>query len=166
MHPAHFRKLVRECLSAMGRAYDSPSAVELLLMTAAQESKLGLYLWQIKRDGSPGGGPGVGVYQMEPGRWLDTVDRWSRELNERVATASWVMMPASPGSEKRMAWDLRYATAMARAAYWLVKGPLPAADDIDGLDAYYQRGWCRGCKSQPGDAARAYRKFYPKEESR
>jgi hypothetical protein len=55
----------------------------------------------------------------------------------------------------RLAYDLRYATAMARAAYWLIPEPLPAASDLDGLDAYYQAGWCRGCKARPGDAKRA-----------
>lgn len=165
MHPLHFRKLVEDTLSAMGPPYDSPAAVELLLLTAAQESKLGLYLWQIKRNGSPGGGPGVGVYQMEPGRFKDTWSRWPEALRDTVSAATgW----ARPDMRfLAMAWDLRLATAMARAAYWLVKGPLPAADDLDGLDAYYQRGWCRGCKAKPGDAASAYRRYVlrQKEES-
>jgi hypothetical protein len=148
INPQHLRRLIRETLDAMGERYASPVAVELLMLTTAQESGLGLHLWQV------GGGPALGIYQMEPGRWEDTVVRGER-LHDALAGAvgaDW----GDDRSMRRLVYDLRYATAMARAAYWLIPEPLPGAADLDGLDAYYQAGWCRGCKARPGDAKRAY----------
>jgi hypothetical protein len=147
INPQHLRRLIRETLDAMGERYASPAAVELLMLTAAQESGLGLHLWQV------GGGPALGIYQMEPGRWRDTRDRISGPLTvllHAILGDGWDIDPA------RLAYDLRYATAMARAAYWLIPEPLPAASDLDGLAKYWFENWCRGCKGAPEDAKRAY----------
>jgi hypothetical protein len=148
INPQHLRRLIRETLDAMGARYASPAAVELLMLTAAQESGLGLHLWQRFV------GPALGIYQMEPGRWEDTVVRGER-LHDALAGAvgaDW----GDDRSMRRLVYDLRYATAMARAAYWLIPEPLPAASDLDGLARYWFENWCRGCKGAPEDAKRAY----------
>ena len=48
---------------------NSPSAVQLLLGTAAQESHMGHYLVQVR-------GPAIGMYQMEPNTYLDIWRRY------------------------------------------------------------------------------------------
>lgn len=148
IHPQHLRRMIQETLAAMGERYASPSAVELLLLTAAHESKLGSYLWQ-SWGGEPKG-PAIGIYQMEPGRYADTRDRMPMHLRGSIETVGERCFEA-------MAWDLRYATAMARAAYWLIPKPLPSWGDVPGLADYWHRHWCRGCKGTPEQAGWAYR---------
>jgi hypothetical protein len=58
-----------------------------------------------------------------------------------------------------MAWDLRYATAMARAAYWLIPEELPESGEVEDLADYWFRHWCRGCKGSREAAEAAYRRL-------
>jgi hypothetical protein len=159
IHPAHFRRVVHETLVAMGPRYASQAAEELLMLTWAHEGRAPgghAALWQ-HRDGLPKG-PAIGPFQMEPGRWKDTEVRASASLLEAIRDGYY---GAGVGLRdgRAMAWDLRYATAMARAAYWLIPEPLPAADDAAGLASYWHRHWCRGCKGTPAQAERAYRRL-------
>jgi hypothetical protein len=103
----------------------SDSAVELLMLTAAVESKLGTYIKQVK-------GPALGVFQMEPATYEDI---WANFLSYK------------PGVERRLyieqggeqlEYDIRHAILMARIHYLRVKSPLPAADDVDALAAYWK----------------------------
>lgn len=98
----------------------SPSAVNLLLGTAAQESGFGTYLKQVK-------GPALGIFQMEPAtfEWLQ------RKYGERY------------GFEKRrageMVWDLQFSILLARLRYMAAPQPLPPAGDVDALAAYWKK---------------------------
>lgn len=130
--PAHLRDLIiRPTLVEMG--HYSPAAEALLLGTAAQESRGGRYLAQLR-------GPARGIYQMEP-RTHD--DLWRHFLPSRrplkALLLSWAHDPAPYPSPDQMVYDLRYATAMARVHYLRVPAPLPAADDILGLATYYKK---------------------------
>jgi len=125
---------------------NSPAAVNLLLMTCAQESHFGQYLHQL------GSGPALGVYQMEPFTYHS---HWER-LNGRtdgmagkvraLAGYRWATS-AIPADE--MIGNLAYATAMCRVHYYLRPEPLPAADDIAGLARYYKQWY-----NTPAGAAR------------
>lgn len=173
IHPAHLRRVIRETLQAMGLKYTSEAAVELLMLTAAHEGRVGGYaaLWQ-HRDGEPKG-PALGVFQMEPGRWRDTLDRAGNRLRTDLARVSgehWLLQRTRRGSAaahywalvdgpNRMTWDLRYATAFARAAYWMIPESLPAADEVDSLASYWHRHWCRGCKGIIRQAVEHYRQY-------
>jgi hypothetical protein len=129
--PVHLRRWVIEpTLRALGDRYASEAAIRLLLGTAAHESFCGRWLHQVS-------GPAVGIYQMEPRTHDDVARRLSRdtELGMRVYRLS------NDAYAAAMAWDLRYATAMARAYYWYDPAPLPDADDIGGLAAYAKRRW-------------------------
>ena len=68
MDVKQFKDLIVEpVLHAMGMY--SESAVNLLLMTVAHESRMGHYIAQV-------GGPALGVYQIEPTTARDVVMRY------------------------------------------------------------------------------------------
>ena len=129
MDPKQFERFVISlALSLLGM--DSPAARALLLGTAAQESHLGRYLRQV------GGGPAMGVFQMEPATyhdiWRNFIDNHP-DIKQRLA-ARWPMEPAP----EEMMTDLLLAAVMCRLHYRRVNAPLPQADDLAGLARYWK----------------------------
>lgn len=109
------------------------AAEALVLGTAMAESGCGTYLRQL------GGGPALGIYQMEPATHDDLWKNWLRyrpELTDRVER----MLGAYP-TEKSAALigNLYYATAMCRLHYRRQPQPLPAWDDAEGLAKYWKK---------------------------
>jgi hypothetical protein len=120
-YPAQFRSLVTAVLFDFDAELSTPAAINLLLGTAAQESRFGRYLRQLK-------GPALGAFQMEPATfdWLRLKYGFAYvELKERRA--------------EEMEWDLRLATIMARLRYRADKHALPDADDVAGMAATWKR---------------------------
>lgn len=123
-----FRDLIQRTLKDLNMY--SESAVNLLLGTAAQESKFGTYLRQIK-------GPALGVFQMEPNTELDI---WNNYLSYRAEIAGAIgsmtgkLCPSSIALEANLAYQI----AMARTHYRRVPQALPDADDIEGLARYWK----------------------------
>ena len=129
-----FRDLIERTLENMDMY--SRSAVNLLLGTAAQESHFGTYLRQL------GGGPALGVFQMEP----DTeVDIWNNYLRYRLKLACTIQVCTSVGCSSIIALEgnLPYQIVMARIHYKRINEPLPDADDIDGLAQYWNQHYNR-----------------------
>lgn len=94
----------------------SPAALNLVLGTAIQESRL-MYIEQL------GGGPALGVYQMEPATHDDIWEnylRWRLSLNAKAR--KYAAESAIPGATRpqatQMVWNLRYATTMCRLHYY------------------------------------------------
>lgn len=114
----------------------SDAAVNLLLGTAIQESR-GIYLKQL------GGGPALGIYQMEPAThdslWDNYLNRPNKkQIADRVRTLE--LPDWYPINEAReMEGNLYYATAMCRIHYWQFAEPLPNATDISGMAFYWKR---------------------------
>ena len=107
----------------------STSAVNLLLGTAIQESRL-TYLRQM------GNGPALGIYQMEP----DTHDDiWENFLAYREELASLIKRSFRIKTSEALIWDMGYATAMARVHYYRVPEPLPDANDVAKLATYWKK---------------------------
>ena len=111
----------------------SVDAVELLINTALQESKL-RWIQQLGR------GPAVGLWQMEP---VTHDDIWHNYLAYREELADKVRVLAI-GTKKipdaaQMAGNLFYAAAMARIHYFRVAEALPFAGDIAGQASYWKR---------------------------
>lgn len=116
-------RVLRPALQPLGLWSDT--AELLLLGTAAQESQF-RHLEQI------GGGPALGLYQMEPATHDDIWENWLKYRPVWNARARWWGSSASvPGSVRPQAdevtWNLRYATVMARLHYYRVKERLPAS---------------------------------------
>ena len=105
----------------------STAAVELVLGTAIQESRL-TYIKQL------GTGPALGVCQMEP-RTHD--DIWNNFLEYREKMRQAVSEIGGPDA-KELIWNLKYSVAMCRVHYRRVRFPLPPAGDLKGQAQYWK----------------------------
>jgi hypothetical protein len=124
--------IIRPVLQDLGLA--SPAAERLLLGTAAIESDCGTYLSQYPA------GPGLGIFQME----LATIhDLYTNFLAYRPQYRSLAdrWKGATVARSLAVIGNLHYATALARLQYYRVPAPLPDADDLEGLGAYYKQYW-------------------------
>ncbi|MHC8494001.1 hypothetical protein ACTU44_14995 [Thalassospira sp. SM2505] len=133
--------IVRPVLAAL----DLPAsdvAENLLLGTAAHESHLGDYIKQV------GGGPAMGIYQMEPATlddcYVNYLDYSSRAALKAKVDAFLGPQPAatdgSPDKAGQLASNLAYATAMCRIRYYRAPGALPSdPNDLNSLAAYWKQ---------------------------
>ena len=109
----------------------SPAVEDLLLGTAATESHLGKYDKQI------GGGPALGIYQMEPATLNDIYDNYLAHRPWWADQLSKVVGCDKPHLDK-LQYDPIYSTIMARLHYRRVKFPLPGHGDIIGYAQYWK----------------------------
>lgn len=108
---------------------NSQAARELLLGTAIQESNL-TYLEQL------GGGPALGLFQMEPATHDDI---WYNYLAYRGELAQRVPGGVVGRQAIEMVGNLWYAAAMCRIHYYRAPDPLPEAGDLEGQAAYWKK---------------------------
>lgn len=110
----------------------SKAAEDLVLGTALQESA-GHYLVQL------GGGPALGIYQMEPATHDDI---WRNYLGfrgrEHLRTAALSLKCLDATDALNLTGNLLYATAMCRIHYYRVPKPLPEPGDVDGYARYWK----------------------------
>lgn len=127
INPTQFRDLiVIPACKTLG--WLSDDAVNLLMGTAMQESLL-QHLKQL------GGGPALGLFQMEPDTHLDIWQNWLKYQPE----TRWIILNhlgARHGIDC-LRYDLIYMTMMARVHYRRVREALPA--DVDGYARYWKR---------------------------
>lgn len=130
LNPKQFRiEIIRPTLEHMGMW--SQAAENLEIGTGYQESRL-TYLRQL------GGGPALGIYQIEP----DThTDLWMNYLAFRKPIADKLRQLRSkiPLGESNLITNLAYATAVCRLLYYRQAESLPDAQDIEGLAAYWKK---------------------------
>ena len=138
-------KIIGPVLQQLGLdQYRAQAATELLLGTALQESEL-IYRRQV------GGGPALGLFQMEPNTHDDI---WANFLQYHPVLAKVLEQLAdSPlvegGSVPRPSATLvenndAYAAGMCRVHYLRAgqivgQTPLPEAGDIEAMGAYWKR---------------------------
>lgn len=135
-----FRDLIERVLAE--HDLKSDAAVNLLLGTAAHESRFGTFLRQVR-------GPALGAFQMELGTFEWLRDKYS----SRFPALGWNMA-------KELEWDLRLAILMARLRYLVVPTPLPQAGDLEGLANYWKQHYNTSAgKGKPEDFIAAYRKY-------
>lgn len=106
----------------------SEAAVNLLLGTCAQESKMGTYIKQIT-------GPALGIYQTEPNTHDDI---WDNYLKYKPDLSGKILAIDARGTNSLIV-NLSYATAIARVQYLRAPAPLPDASDLNGLAQYYKK---------------------------
>jgi len=112
----------------------SLAAENLLVGTAIQESRGGTYLKQI------GGGPAVGLYQIEPATAFDVLKRYLVDIAPFVNATHFDISKASDSEiMRRIMVDPVVSTAVCRIKYHMIPKPLPDADDLPGLGAYWKQ---------------------------
>lgn len=151
LDPKQFRELVNTTLKDMEPSVPySPYAEDLLLMTAAHESRLGTYLVQTR-------GPAQGVYQMEPATYDDLLDNYLAYRGElRSLLESHFVEWRNP---KELSWNLKGATVAARLQYRRVPEKLP--DTLEGMAEYAKEHWnTRLGKASAADYLNAYKEAY------
>jgi len=131
IHPDHLRELIEEVLKQHGLY--SKAAVELLMLTAAQESHCGRYLRQIK-------GPALGIFQMEPATYHDL---WKNYIfyNYRIAEELNKYNVNSNNWRIHMIGNIPYQILIARVNYLRMPELLPDHNDLRGLARYYKKYW-------------------------
>lgn len=130
--------VINPVLAALGLDPDPVPAGELLLGTAFQETGL-----REANRVQGGGGPALGLFQMEPNTHNDI---WANFLAYRKDLAAKVtaFLPAGMAPAAGLVRDNdRYAAAMTRVHYFRMgqthaKAPLPAAGDIAAMGAYWK----------------------------
>ena len=124
-----FQDLIERVLSDISMF--SPAAVNLLLGTSAQESGFGTYIRQI------GGGPALGVFQMEPDTEFDIWDNYLKFRpypKAKIFAATGVNGPDPESLESNLAYQI----AMARVHYRRVPAALPEAEDVYAMALYWK----------------------------
>ncbi|GBR14014.1 hypothetical protein [Gluconobacter frateurii] len=115
-----------------GLGLGGSSAVNLLTGTALAESR-GTYLKQI------GGGPALGLWQMEPATHDDCWDNFLRfPVGKRLGGILEDMLAPDLPRSAQMVTNLRYACAMARIRFYRVKDALPVASNPYALSRYHK----------------------------
>ena len=108
----------------------SADAVCLLMGTCAQESHMGKYRRQI------GGGPALGIFQMEPATFRDIIDNYLRykpELQEKIKKTAGVDCFDS----NDLIDNDRLAICFARIHYLRIKEAIPS--NLAGWSWYWKK---------------------------
>ncbi len=132
MKYTEFKHLCTEALLDWG--LHSDHCVELLAMIAAHESLGGKYRRQV------GGGPALGLYQMEP-TTHDSIWDHSDTIHGKA------LKLGIKRDLSKLEFDDRYATFVARAYLAMDKNPLPKTPEA--MAAYCKHYWNRTGKATP-----------------
>lgn len=138
----------------------SEDAVELLMLTAAQESHLGTYLRQI------GCGVARGIFQMEPNTEIDIWDNYLEYRPKLSELVERFMFEVGEDDVTNLEHNLVYQIMMARIHYYRVPKPIPKfyenRKDTRLLARYWKAHYntSLGAGTVP-EAVYNYRKFCP-----
>lgn len=116
---AQLAQIIFEALDPLGLY--SGAALNLLLGTCAQESHMGTYRRQIR-------GPAVGIFQMEPTTFYWLKGKYRKRFPSIV-----------PVYSDHLEHDDHAAAIFCRLRYLADPKPLPPANDIAALGAYWKR---------------------------
>ena len=126
--PDELRALIRLTLIDFG--HWSEEAEELILGTIAHESHLGKYRRQV------GGGPALGICQMEPATEIDCWGNYLAyhpDLSVAIKRISGILGPNKAALEN----NDKYAILMCRVKYMRSKLAIPHADDLEAQAEYW-----------------------------
>jgi len=112
------RSLIRRTLVAYALS-EKDSHIELLIGTAAQESRAGTYLKQL------GNAPAVGIFQMEPGTF-----EWLKKKYQKRFGLQDIRF-------EELEWNLKYSILFARLRYLVVPERIP--DELEGWAYYWKK---------------------------
>ncbi len=136
MNPGQLKKLIEKALKLLG--YYKPEAVDLLMITAAQESHCGRYIKQL------GDGPACGIFQMEPDTLDDIFHNYTAyrpDLHDLVRS-----FLCYGDLKLNLTGNLIFQIAIARVHYLRVPEPIPVKyageyEYIQALAEYWKKHW-------------------------
>ena len=102
-----------------------------MLGTAIQESRL-TYLQQI------GGGPALGLFQIEPTTFNDIYDRYLQREDKKELLGRVQQFITAQDVRDQVIGNIPFAVVIARIRYYMVPEPLPAYDDLQALAEYWK----------------------------
>jgi len=131
----------------------SDTAVELLMMTCAQETHLGKYLKQVK-------GPARGIFQIEPNTEKDMWKSLSQGRNYQLRDKVIELMFACEGTGfTNMELNLAYQIAMARYYYYRIPKQLPDST-VQAMAIYWKKYYNTYLGAgTPEEAVKNYEKY-------
>lgn len=126
--------IITPTLNTIGLA--SPNSVQLVAATIAHESSMGTYLIQ-------NSGPALGIAQTEPAThddlWTNYL-KYNPVIVDRIVAATGIQLNENqPPASDILVYNLRYAVAMCRIAYYRHPEPLPNYGDIEGMANYWKQ---------------------------
>lgn len=136
MNAKHLRDLIKSTLRVFS-AY-STEAVDLLMLTAAQESFCGETLRQL------GGGPALGIFQMEPETYNDIMSRFIPNRPDLGTRLNSFRTSLSPWMD--LEGNLLFQIVIARVNYMRIHEAIPKwsgneEEYIRALAAYWKKYW-------------------------
>ena len=138
MDAKQLERLIQTVVAVM-RMY-SVEAIDLLMLTAAQESNLGKYIQQL------GNGPARGIFQMEPKTLQDLYDNFLKYNKQKADVLQ--SFRTSCSLETDLTGNLLFQIAAARLQYYRKPEKLPVkkgfADGfeyITDLAKYWKTHW-------------------------
>jgi len=133
---SQLRRLIRAVLQELAldsgiTTLFSDDAVELLMLTAAQESHCGMFIEQVM-------GPALGIFQMEPATFRDIWDNFLKYRPALQAACKGLAVPNAP-YDMNLRGNILFQIAMARVHYYRVgKEAVPDARNVRALAEYYK----------------------------
>ena len=159
--PKQFRELIKDVLTEYARlsgyhSVASDDAVELLMLTAAQESHLGTYLRQMS-------GPARGVFQIEPATHGDLMSNFLRFKPELFNAMT--AFRADTMGDLNLRGNLPYQIIIARLVYFRKTEPLPSKDDVQAMAQYWKKHYNTPLgKGTVEEAVRNYKRLVKEEK--
>lgn len=155
MDAKQLKQLITIVLKAMRK--DSTEAIDLLMLTAAQESHLGKYISQL------GNGPALGIFQMEPTTLHDLYDNYLKYDKNKAAIVK--SFRTSCSLETDLHGNLLYQIAVARMQYFRRKEKIPVQKDfsdeysyIEAIAKYWKKYW--NTEAGKGTVKQAVQNYY------
>ena len=135
--PKQLRSYIKDVLwvfsSMLSKQLDTDDVIELLMLTAAHESRLGTYLHQWN------GGPARGIFQIELATWSDI---WNNYLKHRPTMYAAVKdFESKAPQDIDMKGNLALQIVMARVHYLRVPEAIPSKKNLYEMALYYKRYW-------------------------
>lgn len=156
--PKQLRAFIEDTLNIFGQkanstSFDSDSAVELLMLTAAQETHCGRYLKQVY-------GPALGIFQMEPNTYEDIWQNFICYRQNILQAMNECWGASALDWRMRMRGDLIYQTVMSRIFYMRIPAALPDKSQPMAMAHYWKKYYnTKYGKGTPDEAYHNYNKY-------
>lgn len=123
-------QVVEPALSVIG--LNTLAALNLVVGTAVAESSASFLV-------QSGGGPALGLWQMEPATEQDI---WDNFFFYNPTMANQVQSMMAPGATTpQLVWNLLYGASMCRVKFWRSPTLLPAYNDASGMANFWKSAY-------------------------